>query len=149
MEEWTSKEVTIILRSNTMDIIIIVKFKMTCQVISVRWTNTCKEREWSHSVVSDSLWPHGLSPNQAPPSMEFSKQEYWSGLPFPSPGDCPDLAIEPGSPILQADTLPSEPPGNFKNQDPAPNYPVSSHEAVKPSPGGVYPFTKPHVQGQE
>ena len=44
--------------------------------------------------------------------MEFSRQEYWSGLPFPSPGDLPDPGIEPGSPTLRADTLPSEPPGN-------------------------------------
>ena len=48
---------------------------------------------------------------QAPPSMKFSRQEYWSGLPFPSPGDLPDTGIEPGSPALQADALPSEPPG--------------------------------------
>ena len=48
---------------------------------------------------------------QAPPSMEFSRQEYWSELSFPSPGDLPDLRIEPGSPALQADSLPSEPPG--------------------------------------
>ena len=47
---------------------------------------------------------------QAPPSMKFSRQEYWSGLPFPSPGDLPDPGIEPGPPTLQADTLPSEPP---------------------------------------
>ena len=43
--------------------------------------------------------------------MGFSKQEYWSGLPFPSPGDLPDPGIEPRSPALQADALPSEPPG--------------------------------------
>ena len=43
--------------------------------------------------------------------MEFSGQEYWSGLPFPSPGDLPNPGIEPGSPALQADALPSEPPG--------------------------------------
>ena len=43
--------------------------------------------------------------------MGFSKQEYWSGLPFPSPGDLPNPGIEPGSPALQADSLPSEPPG--------------------------------------
>ena len=43
--------------------------------------------------------------------MEFSRQEYWSGLPFPSPGDLPDPGIEPRSPALQADALPSEPPG--------------------------------------
>ena len=47
---------------------------------------------------------------QVPVSMEFSKQEYWSGLPFPSPGDLPNPGIEPGSPTLQADSLPSEPP---------------------------------------
>ena len=47
---------------------------------------------------------------QAPPSMGFSRQEYWSGLPFPSPGDLPDPGIELGSPALQADSLPSEPP---------------------------------------
>ena len=43
--------------------------------------------------------------------MEFSRQEYWSGLPFPSPGDLPDPGIKSGSPTLQADALPSEPPG--------------------------------------
>ena len=48
---------------------------------------------------------------QAPLSMGFSKQEYWSGLPFPSPGDLPDPRIKPGSPALQTDSLPSEPPG--------------------------------------
>ena len=49
---------------------------------------------------------------QDPQSMGFSRQEYWSGLPFPSPGDLPDPGFEPGSPALQADTLPSEPPGS-------------------------------------
>ena len=48
---------------------------------------------------------------QAPPSMGFSRQEYWSGVPFPSPGDLPDPGIEPGSPTFQADTLTSESPG--------------------------------------
>ena len=48
----------------------------------------------------------------APPSMEFSRQEYWSGLPFPSPGDLPIPGIEPGSCTLQADALPAEPPGS-------------------------------------
>ena len=49
---------------------------------------------------------------QAPPSMEFSRQKYWSGLPFPSPGDLPHPGIEPGSPTLQADTVLSEPQGS-------------------------------------
>ena len=48
---------------------------------------------------------------QAPPSMEFSRQEYWSGLSITSPGDLPNPGIEPGSPGLQADALPSKPPG--------------------------------------
>ena len=50
-------------------------------------------------------------PCQAPPSMGFSRQEYWSGLPCPSPGDLPNPGIKPGSPALQADSLPSELPG--------------------------------------
>ena len=41
--------------------------------------------------------------------MGFHRQEYWSGLPFPSPGDLPDPGIKPESPVLQADSLPSEP----------------------------------------
>ena len=48
---------------------------------------------------------------QAPPSMGFSRQECWSGLPFPTRGNLPDPGIEPWSPVLQADALPSEPPG--------------------------------------
>ena len=48
---------------------------------------------------------------QRPRSMGFSRQEHWSGLPFPSPGDIPDPGIEPQSSTLQADTSPSEPPG--------------------------------------
>ena len=49
--------------------------------------------------------------HQAPLSMGLSGQEYWSGLPFPSPEDFPDPGIEPRSPTLQADALTSEPPG--------------------------------------
>ena len=49
--------------------------------------------------------------NQAPLSMEFSRQKYWSGLPFPSPGDLSDPGIEPGSPTLQADSLPTDSSG--------------------------------------
>ena len=48
---------------------------------------------------------------QTPLSMGFSRQEYWSGLPFPSPGDLPNPGIEPRSPALEADALTSEPPG--------------------------------------
>ena len=52
---------------------------------------------------------------QTPLSMEFSRPEYWSGLPFPSPQDLPDPEIKPGSPALQADSLPSEPFGEIAN----------------------------------
>ena len=51
--------------------------------------------------------------HQALPSMGFSRQEYWSGLPFPSLGDLPEPGIEPRSPSLQADALTSEPPGKL------------------------------------
>ena len=61
----------------------------------------------SHSVMSDISW---LMDCQAPLSMEFSRKEYWNGLPCPSPGDLPDRGIEPGSPELQADSLPFELP---------------------------------------
>ena len=67
-------------------------------------------RTKSHSVVSDSCNPWTLA-HQASPSMGFSRQEYWSGLPFPSPRDLPDPGIKPRSPALQADALTSEPPG--------------------------------------
>ena len=56
----------------------------------------------------------------APPSMGFSRQEYWSGLPFPSPEDLPDPGIEPRSPALKADTLPPEPPGKSSRDLPDP-----------------------------
>ena len=62
----------------------------------------------SHVRLFATLWTIA---HQAPPSMEFPRQEYWSGLPFPSLGDLPDPGIKPRSPALKADTLPSEPPG--------------------------------------
>ena len=66
----------------------------------------------SHTVVLDSETPWTAA-RQAPLSVEFSRQEYWSGLPCPSSGDLPKPGIEPGSPTLQADSLPSEPPGKL------------------------------------
>ena len=61
--------------------------------------------------MSDSFATPRTVALQAPLSREFSGQECWSGLPFSSPGDLPDPGIEPGSPELRADSLPSEPPG--------------------------------------
>ena len=65
----------------------------------------------SRSAMSDSLQPCGLQPDRLLCPLGFSKQEYWSGLPFPSPGDLPNPEIKPRSPALQADSLPSEDTG--------------------------------------
>ena len=64
--------------------------------------------------MSTSLRPHWTAVHQAPLSMGFSRQEDWSGLPFPSPRDLPDPGIEPGSPALPVDSLPCKPPGKPK-----------------------------------
>ena len=80
--------------------------------------------------MSDSLPPHGTVAYQAPQSMEFSRQEYWSGLPFSSPGDLPNPGIEPGSPALQADASPSEPPGKSEQ--------INNKKDGQMRPGGVY-----------
>ena len=81
------------------------------------WLHKCHTSEKQKKVKVKSLshvrlfaTPWSVA-RQAPPSMGFSRQEYWSGLPFPSPGDLPDPGIEPGSPALQADALLSDPPG--------------------------------------
>ena len=58
----------------------------SCPTLATPWTTAC----------------------QAPLSMGFSRQEYWSGLPFPSSGDLPDPGVKPGSPALQTDSLPTE-----------------------------------------
>ena len=63
----------------------------------------------SCKVISDSATPWTVA-HQAPLSMEFSKQEYWSGLPFPSPGDLPDSGIERLSPALAGGFFTTEPP---------------------------------------
>ena len=63
--------------------------------------------------MSDSVTPQTIA-CQGPLSLEFFRQNYWSGLPFPSPGDLPNPGLEPGSPGLQADSLLIEPPGKFK-----------------------------------
>ena len=74
------------------------------------WSSRVKVKVKSLSPVQLFVTPWAIA-YQAPPSVEFSRQEYWSGLPFPSPGDLPNPGIEPGSPALQADALPPEPPG--------------------------------------
>ena len=83
----------------------------TCLALVTVSLRILKKWKWDHSVMSNSaiLWTVA---RQAPlPSMGFSRQEYWSGLLFSSPGDLPDPGIEPGSPTFQADASPSESPG--------------------------------------
>ena len=75
--------------------------------MAYRQTYVCEK---SLSPVWLAVTPRTVAP-RASPSMEFSRQKYCSGLPFPSPGDLPNSAIEPRSLALQADSLPSEPPG--------------------------------------
>ena len=79
------------------------------------WVGLCSlpvsESENEVAQLCPTLCDPWTVAHQAPPSMGFSRQEYWSGLPFSSPGDLPDPGIEPSSPTLQADYLLSEPPG--------------------------------------
>ena len=115
----------------------------------------CSQKwKWSRSVVSHSLWPHGLTiAYQAPQSMGFSRQEYWSGLPFPSPGDLPNPGIEPRSPALQADALLSEPPrkswGIWKNTNLTrrPSAQITSHSLMPPvwSPAPCMAYRAPEA----
>ena len=69
-----------------------------------------KVKSISHVRLFATLWTVA---HQASPSMGFSRQEYWSGLPFPFPGDLPDPGIKPSSPAVEADALTSEPPNSY------------------------------------
>ena len=69
-----------------------------------------QEQWYSRSVMCDPATPRTVA-RQAPLAMGFPRQEYYSGLPRPPPGDLPNPGTEPGSPALQVDSLPSEPPG--------------------------------------
>ena len=82
--------------------------KVWVYVSSTREKNACMLSHFSRVQLFVAPWTVAL---QAPLSMRFSRQEYWSGLPFTSPGDLSNPGIEPGSHALQADSLPSEPPG--------------------------------------
>ena len=71
------------------------------------WNSYPEVKSLSHVQLFATSWTVAY---EAPQSMGFSRQEYWSGLPFPSPEDLPNRGIEPRSPALQADALPPEPP---------------------------------------
>src|SRR5574337_976659 len=79
-------------------------------VQSLGWEDPLEKEMATHSSILVWKIPWTVA-YQDPPSMGFSRQEYWNGLPFPSPGDLPNPGIEPRSPALRADALPSEPPG--------------------------------------
>ena len=85
------------------------------QVQSLGREDLLEKEMATHSSTLAWKSPWTVAYQAAPPSMEFSRQEYWSGLPFSSPGDLPDSGTKPESPALQADALPSEPPGKPKN----------------------------------
>ena len=79
----------------------------TCPIVKQMKDSVCMLSHFSHVWLFATPWTVAC---QAPLSMRSSRQEYWSGLIFPSPGDLPGPGIKPGSPALQADSLPSEPP---------------------------------------
>ena len=85
------------------------------------------------SVMSDSFETPWTVAHQTPLSVEFSRQEDWSGLPFPAPGDLPEPGIKPGFPPLQADGSLSEPPG--KEGRTVNNLPTRQVQEFCPSPG--------------
>ena len=78
---------------------------------------------------------------QIPPSMGFSRQEYWSGFPFPPPGDLPDPGTEPGSPAMRADSLLFEPPGKPRTERPNNSHSTLFNLAIVLFPGQH--FTSP------
>ena len=84
----------------------------SCSLLSIWWANNaCVLSHFGCVRLFVTLWTIAC---QASLFMEFSRQEYWSGLSFPSPGDLPAQGIEPGSSALQVDSLPSEPLGKRK-----------------------------------
>ena len=85
---------------------------ITCMLYLLRCSTvlTCVLSCFSHVWLCATLWTISC---QAPLSMEFSRQGYWSGLPFPTPGEFPDPEIKCGSPKLRAESLPSETPGKI------------------------------------
>ena len=91
-------------------------------VIFLRKQEVCNKGRKESESVSCSVMPDSFATPwtvapQASLSMGFSRQEYWNGSPFQSPGDLPDPGIKSRSPALQADSLPSDPPGNAHQRE--------------------------------
>ena len=104
---------------------------LCCYFLENIWPRiTLKGKVWVASWCL-TLWAWTVA-RQAPPSMGFSRQEYWSGRPCPSPGDLPNPRIEPASPALQANSLPPEPPGRLRI-----TLAVSKYQAVVKGEDGI------------
>ena len=103
LSHWTTKEVPHFLMLNQLYIPRIKSYWLLRKIIILSIMKV-KAKSLSHVRLFVTPWTIAY---QAPPSMESSRQEYWSGWPFPSPGDLPDPGIKPGSPTLQADALQS------------------------------------------
>ena len=104
--------------------------------VKVKW------KSFSHVQLFTTPWTVAC---QAPLSMEFSKQKYWSELPFPFPGDLLYPGIEFGSPALQADSLPSEPPGKTKVG--RSRYYFTKMIGINPELHVTFPPPKSHLRG--
>ena len=109
-----------------LDIVITASFTAHGYTTSnfIWWDDWCSPSSKHRVLVAQSCLTFTIPwivAHQAPLTMEFSRQEYWSGLPFPPPGDLPNPGIKPRSPALQADSLPSEPPWKPKAEKPAAN----------------------------
>ena len=109
----TTGKTTALTRRTFVDKVISLLLNMLSRlVITFFPTSKCTSESESESEVAQSCPalcdPMDSSLHQAPPFMRFSRQEYWSGLPFPFPGNLPNPGIEPRSPTLQEDSLPSE-----------------------------------------
>ena len=80
---------------------------LSCSFVRIQWVLLCRDG-LSHSALSDFLQPHGLPGSSIQDPPEFSRQEYWNGLPCPPPGDLPNPGNQPRFPALQVDSLPSK-----------------------------------------
>ena len=96
------------------------KGKFQCWQILLKFKGSRKDRSMIYSDLSYVYYETSNLP-QAPLSMEFSRQEYWSGLPFPSPGDLLNPRIEPVSPILVGEFFTATPPGFYFPPNPIPS----------------------------
>ena len=97
-------------------------------------------------MSASSVIPHGLWPCQAPLSVGFPKQEYWSGLPFPLPGGLPDPGIEPVPTALKGGFFTTEPPGKLKRTNIEMSV-LSTRSGVAPR-GGMELCGRPHLRDE-